>query len=76
MTNNPEHPADNPEHPAALTPHEAFDAMHDGALIIDPDKTALALFVMPDGTVRVKSPHGVPWVVATLRVLIEQLEKR
>lgn len=63
-------------HPAALSAHETFDAVHDGAVVIDPAKTALALFVMPDGEVQIKSPHGVRWVAATLRQLVSELDKR
>lgn len=46
----------------ALGKGETFDRMHDGAVVIDPDQCALALFITMDGEMHAKTrltPQGV-----------------
>lgn len=59
--------------PAAIGMHETFDKVHDGAVVIDPERTALALFVLPDGRVHVKSPYSSEQVAEMLEQLAGQL---
>lgn len=54
---------------AAIGMHETFDKVHDGAVVIDPDKTALALFVTAEGRVHVKSPYSRAQVADMLEQL-------
>lgn len=59
-----------------LSLHETFDRVHDGGVVIDPDKCALALFVTKDGQVRVKSPYSAEEVAGMLEQLAVKLRAR
>lgn len=61
---------------AAIGLHEAFDQVHDGAVIIDPGKTALSLFVTTDGQVRIQSPYSTEHVVDMLAQLLDKMRAR
>jgi hypothetical protein len=58
----------------ALDLHQAFDAYHDGASIIDASQCALALFVTDAGRAHVKSPFATAQVVDMLRQLASRME--
>lgn len=56
--------------------HEAFDRVHDGARLIDPERCALALFVLPDGHVHLRSPYTTEQVAAMLAELALRARNR
>lgn len=56
--------------------HEAFNRVHDGAVMIDPDLCALALFVTMEGEVHVRSQYTSKQVAGMLRELATKMERK
>lgn len=62
--------------PHILGQSEVFDRMHGGAVVIDPEKCALALFVDRQGQVSVKSgDYSHAQVAGMLRDIADHVEK-
>lgn len=68
--------AANQHESVAISPNDALARVAEGAVIVDPSKAALALFVTADGQVNIRSVYDNAQVATILRQIADKAEQR